>query len=406
MSKNQALKSEQVLTPENEAQAADMIGEAHRAGTKLALMGNGSKARIGNDVIADAALSSAKMSGIISYDPAELVMVAKSGTPMSEINKALAKGKQMHAFEPANWTALLGVQKDQTIGGIAATNMSGSRRMTAGAARDSLLGVRFINGRGEAIKNGGQVMKNVTGLDLVKLMAGSWGTLGFLTEVSFKVLPQPETEITLAIRNQTDEAAAKRMARALSTSADVTGAAHMPGIDGATYLRLEGIKETIAPRRDRLVAALGNGLKIEEMDASASSMLWASMRDVTPFADGSPKPVWRISVAPMAGHQVVAEILSKVDGHAFYDWQGGLVWLCLDDETNAHAVLVRSAIIANGGGHATLIRASDEVRAATPVFQPEIPAVAALSARIKAAMDPDGLFNIGRMVPDFTNSAA
>ena len=235
--------------------------------------------------------------------------------------------------------------------------MSGPRRFAVGAARDSLLGVRFINGAGEAIKNGGQVMKNVTGLDLVKLMGGSWGTLGLLTEVSFKVLPRPETEITLTIQGQTEAEAAATMARALATSTDVTGAAHAPVVvasklmaspipAGITFLRLEGLKETIEVRRDRLVAALGDGLNIEQMDAKASKALWISIRDVLPFADGSQRPVWRISVAPMQGHRVVADILAKVDGEAFYDWQGGLVWLQIADEDNANAALVRASIMA------------------------------------------------------------
>ena len=406
-----------ILKPASEAEAAKMIADARATGKSLELIGNGTKRVVGNIVQADQVISAAAISGITQYDAAELVMVAKAGTTMSEIDKALAKNKQMHVFEPANWSKLLGAKGKQTIGGVAATNMSGPRRFAVGAARDSLLGVRFINGRGEAIKNGGQVMKNVTGLDLVKLMGGSWGTLGLLTEVSFKVLPRPETEITLAIHNQTEEAGAAAMARAISTSADVTGAAHAPVVvaaklfdipikGGMTFLRLEGLKETIAVRRERLIAALGDGLKIEQLDAKASKALWVSIRDVLPFARGSQKPVWRISAAPMQGHKVAGEILSKTDGAVFYDWQGGLVWLQLDDENDAKAALVRGAVLAHGGGHATLIRASEEVRAVTPVFHPEAPPVAALSARIKNAMDPDGLFNMGRMVFDASSKAA
>ena len=406
-----------ILKPASEAEAAKMIADARAAGTSLELIGNGSKRAVGNKIQADQVISTAELCGITQYDAAELVMVAKAGTTMSEIDKALAKNKQMHVFEPANWNKLLGTKGKQTIGAVTATNMSGPRRFAVGAARDSLLGVRFINGRGEAIKNGGQVMKNVTGLDLVKLMGGSWGTLGMLTEVSFKVLPRPETEITLAIHNQTEEAGASSMARAMSTSTDVTGAAHAPVVvasklfdipikGGMTFLRLEGLKETIDVRRDRLIAALGDGQKIEQLDAKASKSLWASIRDVLPFADGTQKPVWRISVAPMQGHIVATDILSKVAGEVFYDWQGGLVWLQLADENDANAALVRGAVMAHGGGHATLIRASEAVRAVTPVFHPEAPPIAALSVRIKNAMDPDGLFNMGRLVFDASSQAA
>ena len=394
-----------------------MIAEARAKGTQLEIVGNGTKRKIGNAVQADQVISASAISGITQYDAAELVMVAKAGTPISEIDRALSKNKQMHVFEPANLSRLLASKGRQTIGGIAATNMSGPRRFVAGAARDSLLGVRFINGRGEAIKNGGQVMKNVTGLDLVKLMCGSWGTLGMLTEVSFKVLPRPETEMTLVIKNQSEAQATETMARALSTSTDVTGAAHAP-VDvasklmgspmkkGLTFLRLEGLKETIAVRRDRLMAALDSDIKTEEMDAKTSKSHWASVRDVLPFADDTQTSVWRISVAPTKGHKVAADILAAADGEALFDWQGGLVWLRLHDEADAHALLVRSVVMTHGGGHATLIRASDAVRAATPVFHPETPPIAALAARIKHAMDPDGLFNMGRMVFDGTVKAA
>ncbi len=410
-------RTSNVLEPASEVEAATMIAQARAEGVRLEILGNGTKRKIGNAVQADRTISSTALSGITQYDAAELVMVAKAGTPISEIDKALSKNKQMHVFEPANLGKLLGSKGRQTIGGIAATNMSGPRRFVAGAARDSLLGVRFINGRGEAIKNGGQVMKNVTGLDLVKLMCGSWGTLGMLTEVSFKVLPRPETEMTLVIKNQSEAQATETMARALGTSTDVTGAAHAP-VDvasklmgtplknGLTFLRLEGLRETIPVRRDRLLAALGGDLKTEEMDAKASKSHWTSVRDILPFADGTETPVWRISVAPTQGHKVVADVLAKCDCEALFDWQGGLVWLRLEDETDAHASLVRAAVAANGGGHATLIRASDAVRRVTPAFHPETPPIAALSARIKNAMDPDGLFNIGRMVFEGTVKAA
>ncbi len=406
-----------ILAPESEQEAATMIADARAEGLRLKIEGNGSKRGIGNSVLADRKMTSSKLSGITAYAAEELVMVAKAGTTMNEINKVLAKNKHMHVCEPPDFSKLLGTKAKQTIGGIAATNMSGPRRFVSGAARDSLLGVRFINGQGQAIKNGGQVMKNVTGLDLVKLMGGSWGTLGFLTEVSFKVLPQPETEITLALHDLTDAAAAQLLAKVMATSAEVSGAAHAPADvaahlfekpvrGGVTFVRLEGLKETIAVRRDRVLASLGQLSKVDELDPKTSKKLWTKIRDVMPFADGSQSPVWRLSVAPTSGHNAVEEILSKVDGQAFYDWQGGLVWLKLDGSSDAQASTVRNAVANQGGGHATLIRASDSVRAVTPCFHPEVPAVAALSARIKSAMDPDGIFNAGKMTFDACKSAA
>lgn len=401
-----------MLKPKDEAEAAQMIADARANGLRLEIQGNGSKREVGNKVDAGRIISTANISGIVQYDASELVMVAKAGTPLKEIDKALANNKQMHVFEPANWGIFLGSKGEQTIGGVAATNMSGPRRYVAGAARDSLLGVRFINGQGQAIKNGGQVMKNVTGLDLVKLMGGSWGTLGMMTEVSFKVLPRPESEITLAVQNQSDADGAAIMAAAMTTSTEVSGAAHAPPDiaariadapvkGGVTYLRLEGLKETIPVRREKLVEALGKGLLIEEMDARASRALWRTVRDVLPFADSGKTPVWRISVSPMVGHKVVAQVLDNANGRAFYDWQGGLVWLNLDDDQEAHSALVRETVRSHGNGHATLVRATESVKAGVSVFHPESVAVAALSERIKNAMDPDGIFNIGRMVPAF-----
>ncbi|MGB7432332.1 MAG: FAD-binding protein [Ahrensia sp.] len=413
-----------IHTPTSVEEAIAAINAARLAGSVVSVCGNRSKAQVGSPPGDNAIqLSSAGLSGIDQYNAQELVFVAKAGTPMSEINAALAKNRQQLVFEPADWSRLLGTDQDQTIGGIAATNMSGPRRFVAGAARDSLLGVRFINGQGEHIKNGGQVMKNVTGLDLVKLLGGSWGTLGMLTEVSFKVLPVSETSKTLCITGANDADATKLMAAAMATSCEVSGAAHLPAdivddlgvtapFDGSvTLLRLEGLAGSVADRFNRLEAALrqtpsGAKAAITELDDKKSTALWAAIRDVEAFVADQEKPVWRISVAPSAGHQLVAAVQAKTGARAFYDWQGGLVWLALDDADNAHAALVRGAVAATGGGHATLIRASAALRATVPVFQPEPPAVHALNGRIRAAIDPDGLFHAARMSGPAQASAA
>jgi len=397
----------QTLVPADEAEACAMVAEARQAGRTLAIAGADSKSGVGQPVTADAAIASTGLSGIVEYNPEELVVVARAGTPLADIEAALAENGQALMFEPADWSRLLGSNAGQTIGGIAATNMSGPRRILAGAARDALLGVRFVNGRGEAIRNGGRVMKNVTGLDLVKLMAGSWGTLGLITEVAFKVLPRPETEVTLAVDGPGAADAAKLMARAMGTSAEVSAAAHLPGpVAGrvlgderagrpTTLLRLEGFAVSIAERIGRLTPQLGARLDIDELDAAVSRRAWAAIRDVAPFADGTETPVWRISAAPMAGHAVAADILGQTDGEAFFDWQGGLVWLRISGE-DPQADRVRASLAAHGGGHALLVRAGEEARARTSVFQPEPAPVAALSEKIRASIDPDGVFNCGR----------
>jgi len=394
------------VIPASDDEAAEIVREAVAKGTTLEIAGGGTKRGIGQPFAADRLLSAAGLTGITQYNPAELVLTARAGTPVAEIEAALDENGQMLAFEPGDWRGLFGANGVPTIGALAAANISGPRRLIAGAARDALLGVRFVNGSGEAIKNGGRVMKNVTGLDLVKLMAGSWGTLGLITEVSFKVLPRAETETTLVIHGAHENEAANLMAAAVGTSAEVSGAAHLPeGVAGrsglgdgaATVLRLEGFSESVTARLGRLKAALPGAANASELDEAASKALWVKIRDVAPFTGGT-KPLWKISVAPMAGHDVAAMILREVRGEAFHDWQGGLVWLQLDDEGDASAAIVRSAVAKCGGGHATLVRAAEDVRAATPVFQEQAAPVAALAERVRAALDPAGVFNPGRMV--------
>ncbi|MCI5078483.1 glycolate oxidase subunit GlcE [Oricola sp.] len=396
----------ETIMPASEDEAADIIRDAASAGTTLEIAGGGTKRGIGQPLAADRVLSTAALSGITEYNPGELVLTARAGTPVADIAAALDENNQMLAFEPGDWRGLFGANGVPTIGAIAAANIAGPRRITVGAARDALIGARFVNGAGEVIRNGGKVMKNVTGLDLVKLMAGSWGTLGLLTEVSFKLLPRPQTETTLVLRGLSDGEGANLMAAALGTSAEVSGAAHLPegvaartGLDGgaATLLRLEGFAESVDARLQRLRDTLTGAPDMETLDVSASRDLWSGLRDVAPFAGGT-RPLWKISVAPMAGHDVAALILRETAGEAFYDWQGGLVWLQLDDETDAAAEAVRAAVAKCGGGHATLIRAGDEIRRSVPVFQPQAPAVAALAERVRASLDPRGVFNPGRMV--------
>ena len=407
----------ETLAPASEADICDIVRGCASDGRTLEIVGGGTKRGIGQPMRADALLSTAGLSGITEYNPGELVVTARAGTPLADIEAALAEHSQMLAFEPGDWRALLGSKGTPTIGAVAAANLSGSRRILAGAARDSLLGVRFVNGRGEAVRNGGRVMKNVTGLDLVKLMAGSWGTLGVLTEVSFKVLPRPETEATLALHGAGGSEAARLMAAAVATSAEISGAAHLPagpaaraGLPAApggsvTLLRVEGFAASVAARLDRLRAALAGGADAVVIGDDASKALWRALGDVAPFA-GSALPLWKISVTPTSGHAVAAAILDATGGAVWQDWQGGLLWLQCDDAGDAAAATVRDAIAKNGGGHATLIRAPETVRAAVPVFQPQPPVLAALSERIRAAFDPAGVFNPGRMVFSARRTAA
>ena len=396
-----------MLTPQSESEATDLIRAATAHKTPLEIIGAGTKAGLGNLVETEGTLTSSALSGITAYNPAEMVMTAKSGTPLTTIFEALHEQNQMLAFEPPDYRGIYGVDGDATIGGLFACNLSGPRRFQAGAARDHLLGVRFVNGLGEAVNAGGRVMKNVTGLDIVKLMAGSMGTLGLMTELTFKVLPKPETAATVILSGLDDEAGSQAMAQALAMSVEVSGAAYLPESckwqflgnslpeGAATALRLEGMSFSVDERVERLKSAFV-GIPLAVLDQHQTADLWHEIRDVKPFhADGKRRPLWKVSIAPSAGHQLLSALRLQTGVDGYYDWQGGLLWLRM--EADPEAEMLRAGIKHFGGGHATLMRAADAERRAIPVFEPQAPAVAALNARIREKFDPAGIFNPERM---------
>lgn len=397
-----------MLTPSTEAEAVELIRNHSSRKIPLHIRGGGSRAGFGNPVAADATLSSAALSGIVEYNPAEMVITARTGTPVAEIEAALAENGQAMAFEPMDHRGAMGTSGTPTIGGLFAVNSSGPRRITAGAARDHLLGVRFVNGAGDVVKAGGKVMKNVTGLDLVKLLAGSHGTLGFLTEVTFKVLPVPKTATTIVLSGLEDEQAMNALAAALSLSVEVSGAAHLPEsvrgrfIGGklpegaATVMRLEGLEASVAVRAEKLMAAMAGLGPVSHLDADETKALWREIRDVLPYADGTARPLWRMSMAPSEAWKLVAGLRLRAGIDAYYDWQGGLVWMRM--EADPEAEVLRHGIRTLGGGHATLLRAAPQIRAETAAFEPQTSAVALLSGRVRAKLDPHGIFNPGLMV--------
>lgn len=396
-----------MLTPYSEKDVQSLVATASRSNLTLEIRGNGTKSTLGAPIDATETLSTAELKGITAYNPAEMVMTARSGTPLSEIVAAAAEHRQGLAFEPADLRPLLGSEGEPTIGGTIACNLSGPRRFQAGAARDHLLGVRFVNGLGEAVQAGGRVMKNVTGLDLPKLLAGSHGTLGVMTELTFKVLPLPETSTTIVLSGLDEAIATQAMAEAMAMSVEVSGAAHLPEScvrrflagalpDGsATALRLEGLAFSVRERADKLKDAFARVAPVTELDHAQTAALWREIRDIIPFAaDGSDRPVWKISTAPSMGHHILSALRMQTGVDGYLDWQGGLLWLRM--EAGAEADLVRD-LVRQAGGHATLVRAGEETRRSVPVFQPEAPAIAALSARIREKFDPSGMFNPGRM---------
>ena len=388
-----------VHTPRDEDEASKIIADAAATSQKLAVGGADTKAALGRPMNVDVRLSSVAMTGVTLYEPAELVIAARSGTPVSEVIRVLAEKGQELPFEPMDYRPLLGTRMEPTIGAVAAMNISGPRRIMAGAARDSLIGVRAVNGRGEVVKSGGRVMKNVTGLDLVKLLAGSWGTLGFLTEVTFKILPKTERMATLLWRGLDERRAIAALSNALGSPFDITGAAHLPTPDvkGArTLIRLEGFSVSVDYRLGEVRRLLKNLGAADILEGRGAEILWQSVRDATVLPDQPERAVWRISTAPSKGPDLVAQIARSLDAQWFYDWGGGLVWMATKPDGDAGAAIIRDATLAFGG-HATLVRAPDGIRAVVDVFEPQSEPVMTLQRGIKKSFDPAGILNPGRM---------
>jgi glycolate oxidase FAD binding subunit len=363
----------------------------------LDVRGQGSKIALGKPMRCDQVLDLSGISGVVDYAPEELVVTLRAGTPLSEVEALLAQRNQMLAFEPPDLGPLLGLEVGQgTLVGAVVGNLAGSRRVSAGAARDHLLGFSGVNGRGEAFKSGGKVMKNVTGYDLSKLLAGSWGTLAVLDEVSVKVLPAPDQTRTLLLLGLSDDAAVKAMCAAMGSPHNVSGAAH---VGNRTALRIEGVAPSVEARlkglRELLAAA--SGAKMEELGTLESRAFWREVRDMAPLKAAGDAIVWKISCPPTEGPGIVARVKAqRPAAEAFYDWSGGLIWLALPASADADHEIVRGAL-GPAGGHATLVRAPETVRAAVPVFQPQPAALAALASRVKESFDPKRLFNPGRM---------
>lgn len=402
---------EGALTPENPEAVREAVAGALAEEAPLEVLGAGSKRDYGRPSEAARVLDLSRLSGVSLYEPEELVMTAGAGTRLSEIEARLTQYGQFLAFEPADYGPLLGgAAGTATIGGVLACNLSGPRRIAAGAARDHFLGAQAVSGRGEAFKSGGRVMKNVTGYDMCKLLAGSFGTLAVMTEVTFKLLPAPEETRTVLIHGLEDAPAVEAMTRALQGPWEVSGAAHLTrplaatsavssvgGADAsATALRLEGPAPSVAARAAALSEELSAFGGPEELRTRESNALWREIGDVAPFMEDQDRQVWRISVPPSAAPGVVEGISARLDALAFYDWGGGLVWLSLPAAAEDAHGIVRAAI-AEAGGHATLIRADAETRRTVPVFEPQPGPLARLTARVKENFDPKGILNAGRM---------
>ena len=381
----------------------------------LEIIGGGSKRAIGHPMATNALLDLSALNAVSSYEPNELIITVQAGAPLADVKSLIDSKNQQFAFEPMNTSQLLGTPDIGTIGGMIGAGLAGPRRIKSGGARDHLLGAHAVSGFGDSFKAGGRVVKNVTGYDLCKLLAGSWGTLAVMTEVTLKVMPKAESERTLVLRGLDDISANRAMTAALGSPFDVSGAAHVPNSavgaglgaladlgsprQAITLLRLEGITASAAHRAASLGEALRGFGAAEIIEDATSAAVWSSIRDAAPFAAGGVLgawPVWRIVCPPASGGVLGRALTRDCGGDVFYDWGGGLIWAALKPSSDAGAGKLRPLVDA-AGGHATLIRGSEPVRREIDVFHPQAAGLASLTERIRHSFDPKHILNRGRM---------
>ncbi len=405
------------LKPENEAQLLDVLKWAVSSGTPVDVRGHGSKQGFGNAMASDTVLDVSSFSGILQYDPAELVLRAGAATPMTALLAALETNNQRLAFDPVDLASILSSHPSSegfagTLGGMVACGLAGPGRLKYGGIRDHILGFHAVSGRGEVFKSGGNVMKNVTGFDLSKLMAGSMGTLAVMYEITIKVLPAPEKSRTLLLQGLNAEQAIQAMATAVNSPHEVSAAAYLPravakGSDvdlvsnsnsSVTAVRVEGPEPSVIARCSALRKLLEHVGTIDELHSKRSHEFWAETGTASALRKmDNWSTLWRISVPPADGARVAATILGQVDGEVMFDWGGGLLTLGLSaKDPHAQSTIIREAV-RQVTGHATLVLGDRAARQQVSVFQPMPPGIASLNKRIKSAFDPEGILNPGRI---------
>ena len=365
-------RASDMLAPADSAEVAEAVRAAR---TPLRLAGGGTKAGIGHADPAAATLSLARLDRLVAYEPDELVLTVEPGARLADIAALLGERRQMLAFEPPDLRRLLGSRGEPTVGGALACGLGGPRRVIAGGPRDHVIGVEAVNGRGELFRSGGKVVKNVTGFDLHRLLAGAWGGLAAMTEVSVRVVPAPETERTLGVFAPSAAAALAAMTAALSAPASVSGAAWLPAQlapdgEGMVLLRLDGFAPSVAARGEMLRNMIGGDW--------VAQARWDDIRDAACFA-ALPGEVWRVALPPSAAADFVA---SLGRGLAYLDCGGALAWALQPEGAPVHA-LARAC-----GGHALRLRSAP----GTPMRDSATAGLAALNVRVAAAFDPDGRF--------------
>ena len=376
----------------------------------LEIVGSGSKRELGRPTQVSNEISLEQNTGILFYEPKELVLSVRSGTPVSEIESLLKAENQELAFEPIDLSSLLGTQNGKgTIGGLLSSNFSGPRRLKVGAVRDHVLGIEAISGRGEIYKSGGRVVKNVTGYDLSRGICGSWGTLSVLANITLKVSPSAETQRTFCILGLTVEDALGAMTTAMGSPTEISGASYIPAsfvtrlqVEGinfsdrsVTLLRLEGFAKSVEYRFEKLKSLFTEYKDVEQLNSENSKSIWEQIKDVNLLENRENSMVWKISVAPTSAVPIITALQNSFSFDYYMDWSGGLIWLEISDG-KPHDAEIR-AEVDKFGGHAMLMRATAPVRGSIPVFHPQSPELAGLTKRLKEQFDPKRVLNPSRM---------
>ncbi len=394
--------------PKTEQEIAEFVKFCHSKNIPIEIIGAGSKAKIGRNFQSEKILDLSDYSGIIKYEPEELYIKVKAGTPISEISQTLDKFNQQLAFEPNNFGYLFnGSDNSGTIGGVISTNFSGPRRFKVGSARDHVLGIRVINGRGEIVKSGGTVVKNVTGYDLSKIITGSYGTLAIISEISIKVLPKPSSIKTLIIHNAQLKKSLDYLNISLSSPADVSGGVFYPEYfkdqfslndltnkGPITAIRVEGVSSSIDKRLNSLKKELGLlNNEVNYLNDDQSKIFWQNTQELKVF-NKTEKNIIRAVVPPSKTLNAINN-LKKFFSRYFIDWGGNLIWIEME-KINSEILKEFSRVIENVGGYYTMLKLDDGLKASVDIFKIDHIKYN-LSEKLKNSFDPKRILNPGKM---------
>jgi glycolate oxidase FAD binding subunit len=373
----------------NEDQVVEFVRAARADKTPFEIVAGGTRRAVGRPLRDLPMLDVSGLSGIVKYEPAELIVTARPATSLAEIKAVLGEKHQRLGFDPADWSQLLGSNGVASLAGATSCDASGSGKLRHGGARDSLLGFRAVNGLGESFRGGAKVVKNVTGFDLPKLVCGAYGTLGVLTELTFRVFPQPQFATTLCLADITPEDGFAALRKIALSALEPAGLAYLPASmhsdvgQGAALIKLEGARQPLEEKIALAHGLLGNAMQRIEDDPFAAIGCGEKFADIS-------GDIWRVMIARADAPRLAKELNLR---HWLGDWAGAVLWLAADP---SDAPRIR-AIAAKANGQAMLLRASAASRAGLGLFAPPPPALAALNRSVKAAFDPLSLFNPGRL---------